>query len=78
MKRTWTGIIRTIRKHYHPLYEGNTLIGGGFLVRVDVLISDGPQAGRSLEVWVTSQEAEEMAQRLLSAAQDAREAERAL
>lgn len=75
MRRTWVGTIRNIRRALTHQYTGNTCTGSENMVRMVVSVTDGPQTGREIEIWMTPDEAERQAQALIDRAKEARQAD---
>lgn len=72
MKKTWKAVLRSVRAHGVHTYTEDRRRIHAHQVRLLVTVSDGPETGREVEVWLSPDMAEAFARRLITQAADAR------
>lgn len=72
MKKTWKAMFsRMPRAGLSHEYIGNTLVNVRHKVELTIAVTDGPQAGRELRVWMTVEAARMYATEMILAAAEA-------
>lgn len=72
VKRTWRALIsRMPMTCFQHMYTNGVSTGGSFRVRFVVVVTEGPEAGREVEVSIPAREARQLSRMLLEKACDA-------
>ena len=67
MKKIWKSVLHAVTYGMHHEYEGNTLRGSEYVVRVTVMVSEGREANRMVALEMTPRETDDLIERLRTA-----------
>lgn len=78
MKKIWQSVLHAVTYRMRYTYEGNTLRGSEYVVRVTVTVSEGREESRMVALELTTREADDLIERLRTAKEWAKEANSSL
>lgn len=67
MKKIWQSVLHAVTYRMRYTYEGNTLRGSEYVVRVTVMVSEGREANRMVALEMTPRETDDLIERLRTA-----------